>query len=57
MSLGINETPRKESSERLRGRSICGSEPDVVRSIPEEYFVKYYSSEGTHIDAAYSNWT
>ena len=29
----------------------------MVRIIPEEYFVKYSSSEGTHIGTADSNLT
>ena len=33
------------------------SEPDVVRSVPDEYFVKRSSSEGTGIGAADSNRT
>ena len=55
--LGLCETSCIESSERLWGRSVCSSEPGVVRSITEEYFVKYSSSEGTDIGASDRNWT
>ena len=55
--LGIRETPCTESSERLLGRSVCCSEHHVVSSVPEYYFVKYSSSEGTDIGAANNNWT
>ena len=37
---GLYEVTRTESSERLWDISVCGSEPDVVRSIHAEYFVK-----------------
>ena len=44
-----------ESSERIWGISLCGSELDVVRSIPAEYFIKYSPSKRTHVGAADSN--
>ena len=41
----------------IGGISVCGSEPDVVRSISEDYFVKSSSSEGTYVGAADRNRT
>ena len=48
---------RSESSERLWGGLVYFSEPDVVRIVPEEYFVKQSSSEGTDIGTADNNRT
>ena len=36
---------------------MSGSEPDVVWSITDDYFIKQYSSEGTDIGDADSNCT
>ena len=55
ISLGLIENSRRESSERVWVLPICGSGNDMFKSIPEEYFVKYSYSEGTHIGAADSN--
>ena len=57
ISLGICQKPCTEFSDRLWGGLVCCSEFDVVRSVPEEYFIKYSSSEGTDIGAADSNGT
>ena len=36
---------------------MCGLEPDVFRSLPEDHFVKFSYSEGTDIGAADINRT
>ena len=44
--------------EPIQNRKKIGTDLIIiVNIIPEEYFVKYYSSEGTHIGATKNNQT
>ena len=47
----------KQVTEFIRSGSVCCSELNVVRSIPEEYFIKYSSSEGINSGTADNNGT
>ena len=51
-SIGLCETTCQHLSEGLQGGSICGSEPDVFKNVPEELFFKCSSSEVTGIGAS-----